>query len=154
MRRAAALGCALALLVAGCGGDDETGTVAKTTTSRTSTATAVAPGPPVRDAPVADGRRVFERSGCLACHQLVVKGNPGPGNNLTGIGSRRSPAEIRRSIVDAPNPMPSYRELGTATGSTTSSRTSPRCATARPSATRPVRTAATAAERPGPSGRG
>ncbi len=72
----------------------------------------MAPVPPVREAPVADGRRVFERSGCLACHQLGSEGNSEPGNNLTGIGGRRSPAEIRRSIVDAPNPMPSYRRLG------------------------------------------
>jgi mono/diheme cytochrome c family protein len=111
MRRAASLGCALVLLVAGCGGDSETSTVARTT-PRTATATALPRTPPVHDAPIADGRRVFEQSGCLACHQLARHGNSGPGNNLDGVGDRMSRAEIRTALVDATAPMPSFRELG------------------------------------------
>jgi mono/diheme cytochrome c family protein len=111
VRRAAALGCALVVLVAGCGGDDEPATVARTTPV---TATALPPGPVVRDAPIADGQRVFERSGCLACHQLLTRGNSGPGNSLAGLGSRMTPAEIRRALVSPPAPMPSYEELGRA----------------------------------------
>lgn len=78
------------------------------------TATVVATAPvasPVRDAPIADGQRVLERAGCLACHQLGKRGNSGPGNSLAGIGARRSAAEIRRSLLDAPAPMPSYGDL-------------------------------------------
>ena len=100
---------ALALAVAGCGGDG--GKAATVTTPTVATATAVPPGPPVRDAPVADGRRVFEQSGCLACHQLFTQGNSGPGNNLAGIGSRLSPAEIRHALLDAKAPMPDFGDL-------------------------------------------
>jgi mono/diheme cytochrome c family protein len=100
-----ALGCVLALAVAGCGGDDKATTA---TTPRTVTAIALPDRPAVRDAPVADGQRIFEQSGCLACHQLLTRGNSGPGNNLTGVGSRMSSAEIRRVLLHAPLPMPSY----------------------------------------------
>ncbi len=101
--------CALALAITGCGGDDEPSTTA--TTGTTMTATALPPGPPVRDAPIAAGQRVFERSGCLACHQLLTRGNSGPGDSLAGIGSRMTKAEIRRALLASPAPMPSYRDL-------------------------------------------
>ena len=110
MRTLAALGCGLVLATTGCGGDKEAATLTATP-SRTQTATALPPVPPVRDAPIADGQRVFERSGCLACHQLLTRGNSGPGNNLTGVGARMSKAEIRRALLDAPSLMPSYRQL-------------------------------------------
>jgi mono/diheme cytochrome c family protein len=109
-RRAVAAGCALALAVAGCGAGDK-GQGTRATTPRAVTAIPVAPGRPVRDAPIAAGRHVFEQSGCLACHQLLRKGASGPGNNLTGIGARRSKTEILRALVNPEPPMPSFREL-------------------------------------------
>lgn len=48
---------------------------------------------------------------CLACHQIGTRGNSGPGNNLAGIGARRSPAQIRRALLHAKAPMPSYAQL-------------------------------------------
>src|SRR5204862_5077291 len=58
-----------------------------------------------------DGKRVVLASGCLACHQIGSEGNSGPGNNLSGIGARRSAAQIRGALLHATAPMPSYREL-------------------------------------------
>ena len=76
--------------MAGCGGGDD----------------------PARTAPApAGGARLVAAFGCLACHQLGSEGNSGPGNNLTGIGARRSRAEIRRALLDPKAPMPSYRAL-------------------------------------------
>jgi mono/diheme cytochrome c family protein len=103
-RRLSALGCALALAFTGCGGGDST-------SPRTVTAKPLPLVPAGRDAPIAEGQRVFERSGCLACHQLFMKGKGGPGNNLTGVGARLSPTELRRVLLHAPSPMPSYRKL-------------------------------------------
>lgn len=91
----AALGCVL--LLAGCGGKDRPATTPAATVT-----TAAA---------VAEGRAVFMRSGCLACHQLGSEGNSGPGNNLTNIGDRRSSAELREALVNAPMPMPSYDDV-------------------------------------------
>jgi mono/diheme cytochrome c family protein len=106
VRGVTALGCALALAFTGCGGDDSK---APATSPRTATALPLVPE--VRDAPIADGQGVFARSGCLACHQLFKKGHSGPGNSLTGVGARMSPAELRRVLLRAPAPMPSYRRL-------------------------------------------
>jgi len=110
---------ALSLAFSGCGADSEDGSEQAATGTQPGTATdpppmvatAVPPGPPVRDAPVADGQRVFERSGCLACHQLLTRGNSGPGDSLAAIGSRMSRGEIRRALLDSPAPMPSYGDL-------------------------------------------
>jgi mono/diheme cytochrome c family protein len=113
VRGLGALGCVLAVTAAGCGGGDND-TAATPTAPRTVTATALPPNPPVRDAHVADGQRVFEQSGCLACHQLLTRGNSGPGDSLAGIGSRMTPAEIRRALVNPTSPMPSFKELGRA----------------------------------------
>lgn len=87
--RVAVVACTLALVVAGCGGDAE----------------------PAATAPADDGRRVILASGCLACHQIGSEGNSGPGNNLSGIGGRRSAAQIRGALLNATAPMPSYRSL-------------------------------------------
>jgi mono/diheme cytochrome c family protein len=92
---AAALASALGLVVAGCGGSEASKPVAQ-------------PG---------EGRRVLVASGCLACHQLGSDGSSGPGNSLTGIGARRTRAQIRRAIVSpALSPggapaMPAYEDL-------------------------------------------
>ena len=94
MRRARLAACVLAVGVAGCGGDDDgAGTTATTPT------------------PALSGERVLTGAGCLACHQLGERGSGGPGDNLAGIGARRSPAEIRRALLDPEPPMPSYRQL-------------------------------------------
>jgi ubiquinol-cytochrome c reductase cytochrome b subunit/menaquinol-cytochrome c reductase cytochrome b/c subunit len=100
---------ALALAFTGCGGHDKTATA---TAPRTVTATALPSRPAVHDAPVADGQRVFEQSGCLACHQLFTRGNSGPGDSLAGIGSRMTRAEIRGALLNPTAPMPSFRQLG------------------------------------------
>lgn len=97
------------MAVPGCGADN--GATVTTTTPRTATATASRVTPPVRDAPLADGQRVFEQSGCFACHQIETKGNSGPGNNLTGVGGRMSRTELLRALVNPTSPMPSYRQL-------------------------------------------
>lgn len=57
------------------------------------------------------GRRVAAQSGCLACHRIGRQGNPGPGRDLTHIGSLRSESLIRQAIVDGARPMPSFRKL-------------------------------------------
>jgi hypothetical protein len=57
------------------------------------------------------GRLAVAQSGCLACHRLGDSGNRGPGANLTHIGSRLSPAEIARALVNTRAPMPSFRDL-------------------------------------------
>jgi mono/diheme cytochrome c family protein len=102
--RWAALGFAAAL-IAGCGGGD--GDAPETVTApRTVAATA-----PPAHGPIAVGRRVFEQSGCFACHQIGTRGKSGPGNNLSGIGERRTPAQLHRALVDARAPMPSYSTL-------------------------------------------
>ncbi len=105
----AAVGCVLAVAVAGCGGDDKK--TAAVTVSRTVTAVALPQTPAVRDAPIARGRMVLERAGCLACHQLFTQGNPGPGDSLAGLGARKSATEIRRALVNPTAPMPSFRKL-------------------------------------------
>jgi ubiquinol-cytochrome c reductase cytochrome b subunit/menaquinol-cytochrome c reductase cytochrome b/c subunit len=107
--RAWTIGCVLAVIApAGCGSDKEHAAVSQ---PRTVIATAVPERPAVRDAPVARGREVLVRSGCLACHQLFTQGESGPGNNLTGIGARMSRTEILRAVVNPTSPMPSYRDL-------------------------------------------
>ncbi|MDQ6807141.1 MAG: hypothetical protein M3065_19770, partial [Actinomycetota bacterium] len=37
------------------------------------------------------GRAVMVRSGCLACHVIGNEGSPGPGPNLSRVGSKLSP---------------------------------------------------------------
>lgn len=51
------------------------------------------------------------QAGCLACHEIGIAGNDGPGPSLTTVGSRLSEDEIRRTLLSPSPPMPSYREL-------------------------------------------
>ena len=57
------------------------------------------------------GRIVFAQSGCEACHRIGVQGNPGPGPDLTHIGSMLSTREIERGLIDPRQPMPSFKGL-------------------------------------------
>jgi ubiquinol-cytochrome c reductase cytochrome b subunit/menaquinol-cytochrome c reductase cytochrome b/c subunit len=92
---------AIGVALAGCGGGgDEPATAT----------TATAPRIALKDQR-ATGALFVEQAGCLACHQLGPRGNSGPGSNLSGIGERRSAAQIRGALLDAPAPMPSYRRL-------------------------------------------
>jgi ubiquinol-cytochrome c reductase cytochrome b subunit/menaquinol-cytochrome c reductase cytochrome b/c subunit len=54
------------------------------------------------------GRSIVAQSGCEACHTLGSNGNPGPGPNLTHIGSRIPELGIARTLVNPTEPMPSY----------------------------------------------
>ena len=98
MRRALLVACVLAVAVIGCGGGSDDDRAATTATT------------PVR----ISGERVFTGAGCLACHQLGERGNSGPGDNLAGLGARKSRAQIRRALLNPKAPMPSYRQLSPA----------------------------------------
>jgi len=122
--------------VAGCGGASHTA-VAKVATvkppSSASTSTPLAPnGGDARNAArqKAQAVRTVQRqptagsfahaeyeaanpgatSGCLACHKIGEKGNVGPGQNLSRVGSERSRAEIERALIDRGNDA-SFRNL-------------------------------------------
>ncbi len=115
--RIASLACLAAMALAGCGGGDgDNGDTARTpSTDTTAMARPPGPGPGARPDPqLVAGRRVLEQSGCLACHQIGATGNSGPGNNLEGIGARRTPAQIERALTDSPAPMPSFAALPSA----------------------------------------
>jgi mono/diheme cytochrome c family protein len=58
-----------------------------------------------------EGRSVFTRAGCLACHRIGENGNPGPGRALTHVGSQLTERQIRHALVDPKAPMPSFRDL-------------------------------------------
>lgn len=59
---------------------------------------------PVRGDPVS-GRKVYEQSGCAACHQIASEGSVfGP--DLTRIGAGRSAEYIRESIVNPSADIP------------------------------------------------
>jgi quinol---cytochrome c reductase cytochrome c subunit, bacillus type len=57
------------------------------------------------------GRLVVAQSGCLSCHTIAHNGNPGPGPNLTTIGSRLPRLGIARTLVNPTAPMPSFKNL-------------------------------------------
>lgn len=57
------------------------------------------------------GRLVVAQSGCLACHRIGQNGNPGPGPNLTHIGSTLSRPGIEHAIINPTAPMPSFKHL-------------------------------------------
>ena len=94
MRRARFAACLLVVAIAGCGGDDD---------DRSDTI----PATPSR----LSGERILTGAGCLACHQIGDRGSGGPGGSLAGIGARRSPAQIRRALIDHEPPVPAYRRL-------------------------------------------
>jgi mono/diheme cytochrome c family protein len=89
----------------GCGGgDDDKVASVPTVTSSTQRSTAV-------PEQIAAGRRAVTDAGCRACHQIGPRGNSVPGSNLAGMGDRMAPSAIRRRLLNAPAPMPSYRQL-------------------------------------------
>lgn len=103
--RTSLLACIVACAFAGCGGgDDDKVARVPTVSSPTKRATAA-------PEQIAAGERAVADSGCLACHQIGARGQSGPGSNLTGIGDRMARSAIRRSLLNAPAPMPSYRQL-------------------------------------------
>lgn len=55
------------------------------------------------------GGVVAGQSGCLACHTIGVQGNPGPGPDLTRIGSMLDREQLLRSLRSPRPPMPSFR---------------------------------------------
>jgi cbb3-type cytochrome c oxidase subunit III len=62
----------------------------------------------------AAGKTLVAEAGCLACHKIGENGNPGPGENLTRVGSVLSRARIERALIDPKQPMPSFQNLGPA----------------------------------------
>jgi mono/diheme cytochrome c family protein len=58
----------------------------------------------------ARGAAVFEMNGCLHCHTIhYAGGHKGP--DLSGVGRRRSKAEIRRQIVYGGKGMPAFGQV-------------------------------------------
>jgi menaquinol-cytochrome c reductase cytochrome b/c subunit len=57
------------------------------------------------------GKSVAASSGCLACHNFGENGNPGPGPELTEIGSRLPKQALARTLVNPTPPMPSYAKM-------------------------------------------
>ncbi len=57
------------------------------------------------------GRAAVADDGCEACHTIGSDGNPGPGPNLTHIGSRIPYQAIERTLVNPTAPMPSFKYL-------------------------------------------
>jgi quinol-cytochrome oxidoreductase complex cytochrome b subunit len=57
------------------------------------------------------GRIAVATAGCEACHTIGVDGNPGPGPNLTHIGSRIPFQGIERTLVNPTAPMPSFKYM-------------------------------------------
>lgn len=97
-----ALALALPASVAGCGSKREAVTAAQTQPA------SIYAGLPLRGTP---GERVYEASGCAACHRLGPVGNDGPGPRLTHVGARLGRRALRRTLVDPKAPMPSFRGL-------------------------------------------
>jgi quinol-cytochrome oxidoreductase complex cytochrome b subunit len=57
------------------------------------------------------GEIVANQSGCGACHKFGEAGNPGPGPNLSKIGSKLPAEAIARTLRNPTAPMPSYADL-------------------------------------------
>jgi ubiquinol-cytochrome c reductase cytochrome b subunit/menaquinol-cytochrome c reductase cytochrome b/c subunit len=57
------------------------------------------------------GRTVVAQSGCLACHRIAGQGNPGPGPDLSHVGSKLSRAGVEHAIIYPTEPMPSFAHL-------------------------------------------
>jgi menaquinol-cytochrome c reductase cytochrome b/c subunit len=100
-----------ALVLAGCGG----GASVKSQTSGGDPSTLSISPPSNLDAggraDFLAGRTVAAEAGCLACHVLGTQGNPGPGHDLTHVGSRLTEAQLLRTLRSPQAPMPSYAEL-------------------------------------------
>jgi menaquinol-cytochrome c reductase cytochrome b/c subunit len=76
-------------------------------------ANAIAPDKIELDVPprLEAGQTVASQSGCGACHKFGEAGNPGPGPDLTHIGSKLPAAAIERTLRNPTAPMPSYSNL-------------------------------------------
>src|SRR5207244_12927209 len=57
------------------------------------------------------GETVANQSGCGACHKFGDAGNPGPGPDLTHIGSKLPAQAIARTLRNPTAPMPSFAGL-------------------------------------------
>jgi len=57
------------------------------------------------------GEVVANQSGCGACHKFGDAGNPGPGPDLTHIGSKLPAQAIARTLRNPSAPMPSFAGL-------------------------------------------
>jgi ubiquinol-cytochrome c reductase cytochrome b subunit/menaquinol-cytochrome c reductase cytochrome b/c subunit len=57
------------------------------------------------------GQTVANQSGCGACHKFGEAGNPGPGPDLTHIGSTLPSQAIARTLRNPTAPMPSFSSL-------------------------------------------
>jgi menaquinol-cytochrome c reductase cytochrome b/c subunit len=57
------------------------------------------------------GETVANQSGCGACHKFGEAGNPGPGPNLTHVGSTLPAQAIARTLRNPTAPMPSFAGL-------------------------------------------
>lgn len=57
------------------------------------------------------GREAVPSLGCLACHQIGINGNHGPGPKLTEIGDKLPEAGIAQTLRNPTAPMPSYTTL-------------------------------------------
>jgi menaquinol-cytochrome c reductase cytochrome b/c subunit len=57
------------------------------------------------------GETVANQSGCGACHKFGEAGNPGPGPDLSHIGSRLPAQAIARTLRNPTAPMPSFSTL-------------------------------------------
>jgi menaquinol-cytochrome c reductase cytochrome b/c subunit len=57
------------------------------------------------------GQQVANQSGCGACHKFGEAGNPGPGPDLSHIGSKLPQQAIARTLRNPTAPMPSFAGL-------------------------------------------
>jgi menaquinol-cytochrome c reductase cytochrome b/c subunit len=57
------------------------------------------------------GETVANQSGCGACHKFGEAGNPGPGPDLSHIGSKLPAQAIARTLRNPTAPMPSFSGL-------------------------------------------
>jgi ubiquinol-cytochrome c reductase cytochrome b subunit/menaquinol-cytochrome c reductase cytochrome b/c subunit len=58
-----------------------------------------------------EGKNIAASSGCLGCHRFKENGNPGPGPELTTIGTKLKADAIERTLLNPTPPMPSYASL-------------------------------------------
>lgn len=100
IRLAFVLVAALALVGAGCGGDDEGGGAAETTVTET-TATETTGGG------TASGAMVFAQAGCGGCHTLAAAGSNGQvGPNLDDL--KPSVDEVESQVRNGGGGMPAF----------------------------------------------
>lgn len=57
------------------------------------------------------GVSLAKQAGCLSCHRIGSEGRKRPGGDLSRVGTRLKPSEIRELLVDPPSGMPSYARL-------------------------------------------